>query len=88
MQLLPLREASKKFGIPLGTLHRATRAIPSNPAHLPHIRLGRGICVREEWVEEWIERIRSDAAIGGRVKSSYELQMEIKRLEQKVGGKK
>ncbi|ULR41226.1 AlpA family transcriptional regulator [Thermus sp. NEB1569] len=89
MRLLRLKEVSELYGIPMDSLYRAARSSPADPHHLPHVRLGAGgtIWTREDWVEEWLTRMRSDAGIPRRRWSSAkDLQAEIKRLEQRLGG--
>lgn len=83
MRLIRLREASHLYGIALETLYRAARAAPDNPMHLPHVRMGPGgaILTRPEWVEEWLERVRSDAGRIRRMRSVQEGQAYLKALE-------
>jgi len=81
-----LKDVSQATGIPLETLRRAVRAQPGHPMHLPHVRLGKGIYVKEEWLEEWLNRLRSDAVLArGHVITARDLQAAIKRLERKGG---
>lgn len=89
MRLMRLREVSEAYGIPMDSLYRAARAAPGDPHHLPHVRMGAGgtIWTREDWVEEWLMRMRSDAGIPRRRWSTAtDLQGELKRLERRLGG--
>jgi hypothetical protein len=55
--------------------------------HLTHVRLGKGqVYVKEEWLDEWLNRLRSDAFVArGHVTASDQLKAAIKRLERKGG---
>ncbi|ACV05062.1 hypothetical protein [Thermus phage P23-77] len=88
MRLMLLKDVSQATGIPLETLRRAVRAQPGNPMHLPHVRLGKGqVYVKEEWLEEWLNRLRSDAVLArGHVTTADQLKAAIKRLERRKGG--
>jgi len=85
-RLMLLRDVAQATGIPLETLRRAVRAQPGNPMHLPHVRLGKGqVYVKEEWLDEWLNRLRSDATPRGHVTTSDQLKAAIKRLERRGG---
>ncbi|MBW6395810.1 hypothetical protein KZX47_11710 [Thermus sp. SYSU G05001] len=65
MRLLRLKEVAERYGIPIHILRDAAKALPTDPRHLPHVVLNRKgvVATREEWVEEWLERQRSDAEV-------------------------
>ncbi|VCU53784.1 hypothetical protein TTHN1_01570 [Thermus thermophilus] len=93
MRLLRLKEVSERYGIPIHVLRDATKAVPTDPRHLPHVVLNRrgSVATREEWVEEWLERMRSDAGVRRAQVVEWRDSKDLKRLvkegpERRAGG--
>ncbi len=60
-RLMTVQEAAEYLGIPPGHIYQAARAKPGHPQHLRHVRLGKRLYFRAEWLDEWVERVATEA---------------------------
>lgn len=59
-KLMTVEEAAEYLGIPTKHIYAAARKKPGHPAHLRHVRLGKRLYFRAEWLDEWTEWVASE----------------------------